>query len=292
MSTLRAGENCLFFPAETPDIDLSPLNELQPRAGEFWCVLDPPRHKTAGGVMLRVDGDGWSNPGIETEEKLWEHWQESCKRAAEAIAIYRMDKRSFRAKTRAHMLAEIAMQAYEKLMAAQMASDAESPGAGMENRSDAYTVARVGEGVPLTPGDRVILAPYAARRLKELNGVKDVCLVGLDDPWQDVTILLLNPITGEFEPMDNWIGVQIAEREFTVASSKKSYHNFGTVKFTGPNAESKRGQVVALHKDRTVKRPDDTKWFGVKWSPYDGQRILYVREVDSSGFRRVLGVIE
>jgi len=298
LSTLRAGENCLFFPAQTPEIDLSPLAGIKPRPGEFWAVLDPPRTKTEGGILLRDDGDGWSNPGVEPEDKLQDAWEDALSRATTAIHFYRRDRNSLKLRARAAMLSEVAMHAYEKWMAAQSAKDPESPGAALTERSDAYTIARVGEGVPLVPGDRVILAPYAARRLKDLSGVKDVCLVGLDDPWQDVTILLLNPLSKVWEPVDNWIGVKIAKRERAmvngkeIQSVKKSYHNYGEVACAGPGAESKVGQTVLLHRDRVIKRPDNSRWFGVKWSPWDNQGLLFVRESDSEGFRRVLGVIE
>jgi len=290
--TLRAGENCLFYPAETPQVDLSPFRNLKPFPGEYFAVMDPPRKKTRGGVLLDARGDGWSNEAIDTEDQLQQAYDEASSRALVAIERSKQDPRSFKLKTRAMMLAEIAMSAYEKLVKADKAQDAESPGAALETRADAYTVVASGDGVPFTPGDRVMLAPYAARRFKNLFGVPDVVMVGREDPWQDITILLWDPIQERWAPVDNWIAVQFDVKARDVLTTHRKFLNSGVVRDAGPWAQSKEGDRVALHRDRTVLRPDDTKWFASKWGPYDGQGVMFVREVDSDGVRRVLGRFE
>lgn len=286
---LRANENSLFFPAETPKIDLAPLQNLKPFPGEFFAVLDPPRTKTKGGVLLHAHGDGWDNRQVQDLEAAEADWDTKSDEALRRMAEYEKDPWSKKAKTLAFMAAEIAMAAHERMERLQ---DSESSGAAMEERPDAYTVARVGAGVPLSPGDRVMIAPYAARRLQEYNGVPDVCLIGREDPWGDITILIQSPLTNQWEPLANWIGVKIDRKESTVATVKRTYLNSGVVMLAGPAAESAPGDHVALHRDRTLHRPDDTKWFATHHGPWDGQGILFVREVDSDGRRRVLGTIE
>lgn len=134
-----------------------------------------------------------------------------------------------------------------------------------------------------------MIAPYAARRFRSLFGVPDVVMVGREDPWQDVTVLLWDPILQKWAPVDNWIGVQIDVKEREVATTRRTFLNSGKVVEAGPWAKSEVGDRVALHRDRTVHRPDDTKWFATKWGPYDGQGVLFVRETDSDGVCRVLG---
>lgn len=284
---LRYGENTLSFPSETPVVDLSPLNEIKPKPGTYWAIMDPPRHRTAGGLLLRVSGDGWNDRNTELVELAEQQYREKEREALERIAIYRKDQRSKKNFTLAQMAAEVAMAAHDRW---QMMSEPEAPGAGLEERPDSYTIAKVGAGVPFTPGDRVLIAPYAARRFQELNGVADVVVVGKEDPWEDVTILLKNPLTGVWEPLSNWVAVKLSEKPSL--GLKRKFYNHGTVLMAGPDAESCEGDLVALHRDRIIHRPDNSKWFATWHGPWDRQGVLLVREVDSDGVMRVLGTIE
>lgn len=291
MTSLRTLENVILWPSETPAHDFSPLSAIRPRRGEFWAVLDPPRTKTDGGIFLRAEGDGWQNAGIDTIDKLGENWDRLCEAALHAITVSKADPRSHSAKKRAFYLSEMAQSAYQKLQAALAARDAETPGAGMELRPDAYTVFAAHESVPFTKGDRILAAPYAPRRLKNLFGVPDVCLLGRDDPWRDIVPFVWNPLTSEWELTANWVGVKLDQKGYSVATHRPKFLNSGIVVLKGPEAESSLGERVALHRDRTIPRPDDSKWFICRMSKYDGTGTVFVRERDSDGVQRILAVI-
>lgn len=286
---LRAGENVLSFPSEVPAVDVSALSRLKPRAGEYFAVLDPPRERTDGGIMLRVVGNGWDDKHTEAVSRAEKDWSDKCEEALRRIAISKADPRSLNAKQLAVMACEIAQASYAFL---QKVQDPENPGAGLETRPDSYTVAAVGDGVPLSPGDRVMIAPYAARRLRNLFDVPDVVLVGREDPWGDITVLIYDFIEKVWEPLSNWVGVQVIAKKRGVETTRRTFTNLGKVLVAGPDASVAPGEFVALHKDRTVHRPDDTKWFASKHGPFDGMGVLFVREADSDGVRRLLAVIE
>lgn len=288
IATLRPLENVLLWPSQVPDQDLSALYGIRPRPNELWAVLDPPRTVTDGGVHLRAEGDGWGNRSIDTIEKLGEDWERWREKALRAIAVSKADPRSLKARKRARSVSEIAQYAYYKLHAALAAKDGESPGAGMELRPDAYTVVAAHESVPFVRGDRILGAPYSARRLKTLFGVSDVCLFGRDDPWEDIVPFVWNPLNSEWELTSNWVGVKLDQKGYSVEFHRKTYLNSGKVVVHGPEAESRCGDHVALHRDRTVHRPDDTKWFVCRMSKFDDSGTIFVRERDSDGVQRVL----
>lgn len=289
MSSLRTGENVLYLPAEHPKVDLSPLFHVKPRPGEFLAVMDPPRSRTHGGILLDTRGDGWNDRHTEGLDRAEQDFINASLAYGEALKIFRaVPNPSHQEKRAIDALWEQAISAAERF---DKYSEPEPPGAALELRPDSYTVAAVGSCIPFAPGDRVCLAPYAPRRLQEWCGVPDVVLVGLDDPWEDITILVWNPLLSRWEPVSNWIAVQIAVRGSGVATTRRHFHNYGKVLMAGPLAESREGETVALHKDRTVHRSDDTKWFATKFGPWDDLGVLLVREVDSAGERRVLGTL-
>lgn len=292
---LRPGENILNFPSEHPVVDPAPFQGIKPLPGEYWVVMDPPREtmpvlgadgSVAGNIHLRAMGNGWDDKYAMEYDAAEKRWDDLQKEALEAIAIYRNDDKSFDAKRRAHMLAEAAMAAHDTWK--QMRKPYE-PGAALEQRADAYTVVKVGEYVDLEVGDRVIVAPYAARRIRSLFGVNDVGVVGKEDPWQDVTPLKLNRDTMEWDLIANWMIIGIYYYRSPVEMSKKLFKvNAGVVAKVGPEASFEEGDTVVLHKDRTVPRPDDTKWFVSRYCEWQAKHAVFVREVDSRGSRRVL----
>ncbi len=292
---LRESENVLSFPAFTPDVDYSALNELRPRPNEYFAVLDPPRTLTEGGIRLRALGDGWNDRHTESVQRAEDNYKQKEAEALERIAIYEKDKRSKNAYVLAQMASEIAMAAHATWVEL---SSPEPPGAALEQRSDAYTIARVGENVPFAPGDRVMIAPYAAHRFQELNGIQDVALVGREDPWEDITALLLNPLTQEWEPVDNWIVAKIDAKTvatangLTIQQTRRKFLNSGKVMMAGPKSSCIPGERIGIHKDRTIHRPDNTKFFATKHGPWDGLGVLCFREQDSDGTRRVIATIE
>lgn len=247
--------------------------------------------RTEGGVLLQAEGDGWGNKSIDTIEQLGENWDRLCESALRAITISNADPKSFSAKKRAFYLSEMAQSAYQRLQAALKARDGETPGAGMELRPDAYTVVAAHESVPFTKGDRILGAPYAARRLKTLFGVKDVCLFGREDPWKDIVPFVWNPVASEWELTSNWVAVVLDQKGYSVEHHRPKYLNSGEVAMAGPDAQSKVGERVALHRDRTVPRPDNTKWFVCAFSKLERTGTVVVRECDSDGAQRVLASI-
>ena len=287
---LRPGENVLYFPVDHPKVDLEPFKQLKAKPGEYWAVLDPPREKSAGGVHLLCLEDGWSENPLDVDEGRAEEaykdavielqqWSKVCR---ESTRVTHSMRRKW---DRLYETAVAAHEAYIRVI------QDKGPGAALEERPDSYTVVSVGEGVPFTPGDRVMLAPFAPRRLQELFGVPDVCLIGYDDPWEDITPLVWNPLNQTWELTDNWVALKIHREEVAVEVVRHKYVNIGTVLSAGPKAESLLDDTVVLHRDRTLHRPDDTKWFATKYGPWDGLGVLLVREVDSEGERRILGTL-
>ncbi len=292
---LRPGENILNFPTETPQIDLSPLSNLSPRKQEFIAVLDPPIERTPGGVYLRSIGDGWTDRHAQGCQAAEDKYRALEQDALERIAIYEKDKRSMKAYRLAYMASEVAQSAYWTW---QAMIEPENPGAAMEHRPDSYTVAAVGKDLPIVPGDRVMVAPYAARRFENVNGIADVVLVGREDPWDDITIMIWDKVYDMWLPLSNWVLVELMAKTVAkfdgmqLVTTKKRFYNQGTIMMTGPDTTVKCDSVVALHKDRTVHRPDNTKWFATRNAPWSKTGRVLVREVDSDGERRVLGVFQ
>lgn len=285
---LRRGENLLYFPESHPRTDISALAHLKCRPGEYIAVMDPPRDKTAGGVHLMTRGDGWGDIHTLGTDRAEANFEAACKELEVLREALKLDPLSWTLKKRVATQHEIAMAA---LATAEEYAEQQNPGAALDLRSDVCTVAAVGEGIPFVPGDRVMIAPYSAWRIKHMLGVDDVVIMGVDDPWQEVTPLIYNPTHNVWEPLDNWLIMAIQEKGIDLETAEAFYDYMGRIKRAGPLAESKIGDLVVLNKDIDEQRPDDTKWFGVRMSPWP-RGTAVVRETDATGVRRVLGTIQ
>lgn len=171
-----------------------------------------------------------------------------------------------------------------------------------DHRPDACTVLAAGEGVPLSHGDRVMVAPYSAHELHGYAGFSKLGIFGIEDDVEDVTILKWD---GEvWAPMFNWCSVLVEpkskeividERRRLLRAGTVKYHNWGTVLQAGPDAIVEPGERVVLHRDRTTARPEDSKWFRQMWGPYP-KNAVFVREASFDHEkgrveRRLLGAI-
>lgn len=284
---LRPFENSLLFPSCHPAVNLSPLLGIRMAPREFLAVLDPPREKTAGGILLPNMGDGWTDRHESYREEAENAWEFYKVEAEHAMKESEKDPMSLDKRRQAIMLCELGVAAYQAMMDYQ---DIKSAGAAMNLRSDAYTIASAGAGVPFMAGDRVIIAPYAPWRFKEMLGVPDVCVVGVDDPWEDIVTHVWNPLHKRWELVSNWVAVKMDVLSRQIKTGWRTFNNWGTVMDVGPDSQLLHGQKVVTHSDRTRLRPDNSKWFVPKFSPYDGEGIVFVRECDSSGERRILAV--
>ena len=164
-------------------------------------------------------------------------------------------------------------------------------GAAGVMRSDSAVVLAAGAGVPLSPGERVVVAPYSGHRWLALEGVDGFSVFGCkDDDWLDVTQCVWRG--GRWELLGNWLAIAIDVREETILTNGYPLWDYtGTVVQVGPDATLPVGTRVVVNKDIAQVRPDDTRWFVTEDGPFSARTVL-VREVDSFGTGRIEAIIE
>ena len=171
------------------------------------------------------------------------------------------------------------------------------PASALNWHYDAATV--FASTVPeLWAGDWIVTAPWSGVWFEDYEdedgrAFKDVLILGRDDDLWDTVIFRWVP--AEWLPLRNWMVIQLDFRKRSVERTEQGLVqdclDCGTVLAAGPDATFGRGRRVVTHEDRTVERPDDSRWFTVAGHPqWSGPGIFVVREVDSEGVRRVWGL--